>query len=94
MTWSRNPSQIITPFLGIKVGPVWVFLERTRWRLNKFQFTRHFIEFILVETEETNQVVFSISNDEEGCGKQRQSGRILFFHMYLIYLYNVKESMI
>jgi len=40
------------------VGLGWVFLKRTRI-LSRFHFTKHFIEFVLVET---NQVVGSNSN--------------------------------
>jgi len=53
----------------------WVFLERT-WILNGICFTKHFIEFVFVET---NQLVGSNPNviymretwAEQGCRKQR-----------------------
>jgi len=47
----------------------WVFLERT-WILSGIQFTRHFIEFVLVETKRFVSSIVYVILTRQTCGQR------------------------
>ena len=70
----------------IRLRQGWVWFERT-CVFNGIQFTKHFIEFIFVET---NEVVRSNSNvilTRQTCG--HGSASILFSHLNLVYVLGI-----
>jgi len=79
---------------GLRWGGV--FLERTQI-LSGIQFTRHFIEFVVVETKQfvSSNVNVILTRQTCGqhhdvCGKRKPSASILLLRTYLPYVPNIK----